>query len=229
MLTYRITNSCQAMSKPKGIYLLILIAGIMIIPGCTASLKTAGNQNNVKISLPRFFAPNFKKALYKADMTIYGRELTGLMLFKKSSGVVRVAFISEIGLKYFNLEIPTSDRAAVRFLYLNEMMNRKPVVRMLETSFRMLFLHYPENEKTYAFECDENRMIKVFKYKGEKAIYGYDENTGQVTDVRQNGLFKPRIRIEAGDYAVQYPSKIHIRQKKKIVIDLELIQDQNGQ
>ena len=225
MLIYLITNSCREMSKRKWIYLIFLVAGIAFLPGCSASKKAAGNENNIKVSLPRFFAPNFNKALYKTDMTIYGRELTGLMLFKKSNGIVRVAFISEIGLKYFNLEIPAGDTSAVKFLYLNEMLNRKPVVRMLETSFRILFLHYPGSEKTAAFKAEENRMIKILKYSGEKAIYEYDENSGQVFNARQKNLLKPKISITVSDYDVQYPSGIQIRLKKKMEINLRLLKD----
>ena len=205
--------------------LLILLVVIFFLPGCSGSKKAAVNESGIKISLPRFFAPNFKKALYKTDMTIYGRELTGLMLFKKSNGIVRVAFISEIGLKYFNLEIPASDTAAIKFLYLTEMMNRKPVIKMLETTFRMLFLHYPENAGVYVSVNEPDRMGKVFTFKGEKVIYNYNRNSGQVSSARQNKLLKPKINIVASNYAVQYPSRIQIRLKKKMEINLYLIEE----
>ncbi|NOX84373.1 MAG: hypothetical protein GXO86_00175 [Chlorobi bacterium] len=213
------------MSKPKWIYLFVLLAGVMILPGCSASKKTAVNESKVKVALPRFFAPNFKKALYKADMKIYGRELSGLMLFKKSNGVVRVAFISEIGLKYFNLEIPAGDTAAIKFYYLIDMINRKPVIKMLETSFRILFLHYPDSEKNYSFECHDGWMVSVLKNGGEKVNYSYQQNSGWVDSARQYGWFKPKIRVEASDYGVQYPSKIQVRLKKKMEINLVLIND----
>ena len=213
------------MSKIKRAYLLVMTAGILLLSGCSSPRNVVESKGNVKVSLPRFFAPNFNKVLYKADMTIYGRELTGLMLFKKSKGVVKVAFISEIGLKYFNLEIPASDTAAIRFHYLIDMMNRKPVINMLETSFRMLFLHYPENDKNYRFECHDGWMVNILKDQKEKVNYSYQQNSGWVESARQYGWLKPRIRIEASDYAVQYPSKIQIRLKKKMKIDLEVIEE----
>ena len=214
------------MNKPKRIYLLlVLMAGVIILAGCWGTKKTAATPGDIKVSFPRFFAPNFNKALYKAGLTVHGRELTGLMLFKKSNGIVRAAFISEIGMKYFNLEIPADDTATIRFDYLMDMLNRKPVTRFLDISFRILFMHYPANEKTYSFECNENRMITVMKYRGEKVIYGYDKISGQVTDVRQNGLFKPKIRVEADDYSGQFPAQIHIRLKNKMRMDLTLLED----
>ncbi len=213
------------MNSAARIYGFVFILLIGLLAGCSGSKKVTAGPENIKVSQPRIFAPNFKKALYKADMKVYGRELSGLMLFKKSKGSTRVAFISEFGLKYFDLEVPANDTAAVTFHYLIDLMNRKPVMKMLEISFGMLFLHYPENDRTYTFECQPGRNIKVIKYKGEKAIYGYEQHSGQVTDVRQNGLFKPKIRMEAGEYEVQYPSKIRFWQGKKIEIDLMLVEE----
>jgi len=204
-------------------FVFILLTGLLA--GCSGTHKMTAGADNIKAAQPRFFGPDFKKALYKADMTVYGHELSGLMLFKKSRGLVRVAFISEFGLKYFDLEVPASDTAAVTFHYLIDLMNRKPVVKMLKISFRMLFLHYPENEKNHAFNCHDEWMVKVFKDKGEKAIYSYVQNSGQVSSARQFGLFKTKVRMEAGDYTAQYPSGIHIWLKKKIKIDLVLIEE----
>ncbi len=213
------------MNNAGKIYAIVFMLLIGLLAGCTPSGMMTAGPGNIKVSQPRFFAPDFKKALYKADMNIYGRELSGLMLFKKSNGATRIAFISEIGLKYFEIEVPANDTASVTFHYLIDLMNRKPVLKMLEISFRILLLHYPENDRTYSFECQPGRIIKVYKSNGEKAIYGYEQHSGQVTDVRQNGLFKPKIRIEAGGYNGQFPAEIHIRLKKKMEINLKLIEE----
>lgn len=206
--------------KKYGFVFFLLIG---LVAGCSGSKKMTTEAGNMKVSQPHFFAPDFSKALYKADMNIYGRELSGLMLFKKSKGSTQVAFVSEFGLKYFEIEVPANNTAPVTFHYLMDLMNRKPVVKMLKTSFRMLFLHYPENEKNYSFECHDGWMVSVLKDRGDKVNYSYQQNSGWVESARQYGWFKPKIKMEASGYGGQYSSTIRIWQGKKIEIDLALI------
>lgn len=89
----------------------------------------------------------------------------------------------------------------------------------------MLFLHYPENAGVYVSVNEPDRIGKVFTFKGEKVIYNYNRNSGQVSSARQNKLLKPKINIVASNYAVQYPSRIQIRLKKKMEINLYLIEE----
>ena len=142
----------------------ISILFVLFTAGC-ASLKPAGLTRDAQpyqVPLPNgirggsyasFFRPPDTAWLFKASMDIKKHHLTGLLLVKRAQAqyqagttqpgpdpgmeknAFRVVFVNEIGMTYFDLEVkPDSFRVVSCF----EAMNKKVLLKVLETDFRIL-------------------------------------------------------------------------------------------
>lgn len=85
------------------------------------------------------FESGFTKALYSTEINIYGHNFSGLTLIKKTDNAYRVVAMSELGMKYFDLEFPIDEYDTVTKHYIMEVLNKKLLVNMIISDLRLLF------------------------------------------------------------------------------------------
>jgi len=138
------------------------------------------------------FPPGFEKALYKAELVFYGHTFNGLMMIKAfENESYKVAFISEVGMNFFDFELRkiTSDNKLN--LYINNIysaLDRQVFINSLEKYFSMLLspgINNKEN-KTYLKKDGSMIMIKVKSYKGKDAYMSKNliEPYTEITNLR---------------------------------------------
>ncbi len=163
---------CQA-------FLIFLFSGLVALIGCSTAQRVSPN-SQIKVSQPWIFRGDFQKALYKTDMLVYGNDLSGLTMIKKTGADYRVVLMSEFGLKYFDMEF-FSENDSVKVHYIINFLDRKPVIEMLENNFRLVFLIFPEKKKEKFFRDNMTKsMVKEIKYKRQKSRYTFDSSFGMV-------------------------------------------------
>jgi hypothetical protein len=103
-------------------------------------LKSYSRLENSDMAIPRVFPGDFKKAAYKTNMNVMGNELSGILLVKKTrSGEYRFVFVSEIGMKYFDLGIsPKGENNQERVYYLMPLLDRGGLEKILLDDFEKL-------------------------------------------------------------------------------------------
>lgn len=140
-----------------------LLSFVILIVLFGSSCKITG-YNSVKetpgIDSIYVFNNDFTKALYSTEINIYGHNLSGITLIKKTENAYRVVAMSELGMKYFDLEFPIDEYDTVTKHYIMEVLDKKLLVNMIISDLRLIF-NYPclcsckpkVNGGEYAADC----------------------------------------------------------------------------
>jgi hypothetical protein len=113
------------------ILVILLMSGVSTVsgqkPGFT--FNQAGRWSPV-------FPADLEKALFRATMDVMDHHMTGLMLIKRTSDTsFRINFSNEVGMTFFDLESTTGK---MKVISVFPDMNRKSLLSMLDTDFKML-------------------------------------------------------------------------------------------
>ena len=123
----------------------MLISILFIISSCSiAGYKPVANSEEYQINKLYIFDNDFKKALYKTNINIYGNNLTGLTLMKKTDSAMRVVSMSELGIKYFDFEFPDDTQKEFKVHYVMEPLNKEFVINKISKEFTFMFF-LPDN------------------------------------------------------------------------------------
>ena len=201
------------MIKRKDIFTKFTLLSLLVAMAFSMTAQPDG----IKLSQPWVFSNSFEKGLFKAEMRIYDNSLSGLIIIKRTGETFRAVFVSEIGIKYFDIEIGSNETNDFTVHYILEMLNRKQITAFIEDTFRMLTMSFGETKKESSFLCDgSGNMVKVTKTQNHgKFRYDYHPNFGQVNTMIQFGFLKKTlINIELSEYDYLSPSLIVAKQKK---------------
>jgi len=204
--------------------LLIIITVIISLLSCSPDyLKKYSKLENSDIKEPVVFDHDFKKAVYKTSFTVMGKQMTGILLIKiLEDQEYRFVFVSEIGLKYFDLGIsnsndslvfkshylmPALDRENIKdilfqdfsVLITNKLSNIKPVFYKETKSGNLAFTYYETNTKQVYFLNNEQDKIKQIVWKnkqcGKSEILLSNSQTSLIQTIKISNE-KYRILIE---------------------------------
>lgn len=186
---------------------------LLIILAC--SIVTKAQPDGIKIAQARVFGWTFTKNLYQAELTAMTHVISGMMLIKKTGDTYRAVFMSEIGLKYFDIEIGSTETGDYRVHYIMEMLNRKALNSFFETTLRMLTLNFGDVKKEYIFPCEEpGNTTQVIKTQHGKFSFDYQVNSGYISSMIHKRFLKKKLSIEASNYSHLAPATIKVEQKK---------------
>jgi phosphoribosylformylglycinamidine (FGAM) synthase PurS component len=152
----------------KSTKLLLRISGILalVLTSCATNtvVKDYSTMPLEKTSydVPYFSDPAFDY-VYKANITAYGHELTGIFIAKKiNSTAHRVVFTTEFGNKLLDFEISEND---FKVNSIVDELDRKMLINTLVTDFRLLLRsHYEiltqlENNESLVYHTVEGKMF----------------------------------------------------------------------
>ena len=148
----------------KNKFLLTTIVLVFLIVTQSCSPKYLAGYKELTLSdiqTPHIFPKNFSTARYKTKLKIMGRELSGLALIKKTSkNTARIVYMSELGMKYFDIEILNNDGNLVaKTHYLMSVLNRGAVQTLLENDFKILLSEIITNNPTKVYRNKLGKMI----------------------------------------------------------------------
>jgi hypothetical protein len=167
-------------------------------------------------SRPAIFQDNFTKAIYKTSFEFYNRSISGITVIKKTDSSYRMVSMSEVGLKYFDMEFFIEDSKESVVHYVMEVLNRKMLLSRLTSDFNLLF-NYPKNERR--INTVDKDLVKSgkFIYKGESKV--------EIVTI-SNFLTKARPIINISYSDAGTPSNIKIS-RSKINITFDEIKQNN--
>jgi hypothetical protein len=196
--------------------IISIIALALVVSSCRFSGFSAKYiSNNAKQSRPVVFPQDFTKALYKTDLSIYGRPLTGITVIKKDTTGFHVALVSEVGLKYYELFFPIDPNQEPQVNYIMDVMNYPPVVKGLTTSFKLLFRE-PVYDKRAHLKMNETGKTCLL-YNKDKQIttkYYFDWMSGNVEKIQQKNIIGTKTEIKLSNYETNTPGTILIHRGK---------------
>ncbi|RUA30977.1 MAG: hypothetical protein DSY76_01880 [Bacteroidetes bacterium] len=167
--------------------------------------------SKLEVTDPNVFPENFQKALYKTNIHLLNKDYSGIMFFKRmvDEQSVRMVFMSEFGLKYFDFELLDNGQFAVK--YILDELNKESIVNVLEQDMKLLF---PNKKQLSTSKLFYRKKTKTFmaKYRVEKGRYYYffDEQTAAVSRIEYSGAVFKKIIIRLSDYSDKIAKTIDI-------------------
>lgn len=146
------------MQKSTIPYSTISVFLALILSSCS-SLNVVKGYNPVALEKTTAEVPYFSNPemdyVYKANITIYGNELSGIFIAKKINDTThRVVFTTEFGNKLLDFEISETD---FKVNSIVEELDRKILINTLKTDFRLLL------KKSYVIKQQyDNQESKVY-------------------------------------------------------------------
>ncbi|WP_395048617.1 hypothetical protein [Flavobacterium sp.] len=139
-------------------YLIISVSFLFIISSCS-TLNVVKGYNPVAIETTEFEVPYFSNPemdyVYKANITVYGNELSGIFIAKKINDTThRVVFTTEFGNKLLDFEISETE---FKINSIVDELDKKILINTLKTDFRLLLRSNYVVKKQY-----DNKENKVF-------------------------------------------------------------------
>jgi hypothetical protein len=155
------------------------------------------------------FDSSFKKALYKGSLDISKHHLSGLFYLKRvSADSFRIAFSSELGMSYFDLEI-TRDKLIIHSCFPS--LKRKSLLHLIENDFRLLLF---ADTKIRRIKCSRSTdpELFVFRVKSTRGsfIYTCDKNSGKISRIQSSRAIIGKTDLRIYDYGGLLPVKVHI-------------------
>jgi len=99
------------------------------------------------------FKPIFTKALYKTNVEVTGKHLSGLLLLKlMPDSSTRIVFSNEMGFKYFDFEF--SAAGIFKVYYILPQMDKKPVLTTLRKDFEIVLMQHLDLQQSFARKKD---------------------------------------------------------------------------
>jgi hypothetical protein len=140
---------------------------MLLLAGCV-SIKPAHIKRDASPATPQLsgitrYAPPAASHMFKATLDIKKHHLTGLLIVKRmdstsgSQNIYRVVFMNEIGMTFFDLEIQTDSFKVVSSF---ESLNKKALMNILETDFRILTWNgLLKTKKSYRQQDSHNLVL----------------------------------------------------------------------
>jgi hypothetical protein len=180
---------------PKSMKLLLRISGILIfVLSSCATNKVVIDYKAVplgKSSLEvTYFSDPAIDYVYKANIAVYGKELTGIFIAKKINDTThRVVFTTEFGNKLLDFEISETD---FKVNFILEELDRKMLINTLVTDFRLLLRsHYDIIDQ---YENDENAIYSAL----DKSRINYlfiSKSTNRLSQIVHASKRKEKIKL----------------------------------
>ncbi|WP_395056702.1 hypothetical protein [Flavobacterium sp.] len=189
--------------------ILFLISILFLVVSCASNnfekeLKPVTLENTI-YNVPYFANPEIDYA-YKANISVYGNDLSGIFIAKKINATThRVVFTTEFGNKLLDFEISETD---FKVNSIVDELNRKILINTLKTDFKLLLknkfqikeqLEDTEN-KVYKSE-DESEFNYLFASKAEGKLFKIVHSTKRKEQISinftsENNTFAENIIIQ---------------------------------
>ncbi len=141
-----------------------------------------------------WFREDTGRYLYQSSIDIFRNNYSGLLFIKPLGDSHRVLFITETGIKIFDMEFfRTGD---FRVHYCLEAMNRKSVIKALGNDMTLMLYNIPENGKTKIMqEKGTGKMIIKSKDNNGTRYCTINDKTGKVDELIRTGTFTNKLNI----------------------------------
>jgi phosphoribosylformylglycinamidine (FGAM) synthase PurS component len=212
---------------PKSMKLLLRISSILVLvlTSC-ATNKVVKDYRTVPLEKTSLEVPYFSNPaidyVYKANITVYGNELTGIFIAKKINDTThRVVFTTEFGNKLLDFEISETD---FKVNFILEELDRKILINTLISDFRLLLRnHYTISEQ---FENSENNVYMALD-KNKMNYLFISKPTNRLSQIVHTSKRKEIINLFFSSENDIFAKKIVIQhQNIKLKIELNYFNQQ---
>jgi hypothetical protein len=201
--------------------ILFLISLLFIVTSC-ATYTLEKDLKLVTLEKSIYNAPYFSNSVtdyvYKANITVYGNELSGIFIVKKINETThRAVFTTEFGNKLLDFEISDT---TFKINFIVDEFNKKILINTLKMDFKLLL-----RNKFEVQEQLENELFKVYLIKdGKNFNYLYlNKSNNKLSKILLASKRKEKISIEYTSENDIFANSIIINDNLRLQIKLNFI------
>ena len=153
-----------------------------------------------------------KSIVFRTKMDFSNKHFSGLLVLKPAGKDCRIALITELGMKIFDVEF-----VGGKFIkhFALEGLDKKIILGTIRRDLQLL-LQIPDlvsPKKSFLHVSEPQRLVKG---RGNKATawYWVSSENGEVSRVENNAILPNQIRIELSEYEDNFPRKIELTHYK---------------
>jgi hypothetical protein len=167
----------SGIDSPRGLSLLVILC--LFLNSCTFGLLEGYRKTDQVSPAPvSWFRTDADHLLLNTAIDVMKNHFSGLMVIKSlPDGGFRVVFITEVGMKIFDLELIPGEKVKVH--YFMDALNKKILVRTLSGDLEFMLVLPPENEKPIVYDGPSAHKIVRFKHKRIRDYYEISPVTGK--------------------------------------------------
>lgn len=152
-----------------------------------------------------YFRDFSKDYLYKATISIYGRDMGGILAIKRKNDTLwRAAFMSEFGSTLLDISF---SKTASQLNYSIEKLDKKYIITTLVEDFRLLVL--PQRKVQKIYENKDNTLLKTVEDKGY-VFYYVDKDSQRLSKIVKTNRRKKKTSVYFSDFMENQPNTIQI-------------------
>jgi hypothetical protein len=171
---------------------LLYVSFLMVLCGCTRIYRNLAPATGTREDVEKF-RPAFKTTLYKAQVNVIGKYLSGLLIVKEMpDSTIRMLFSNEIGLKLFDFEFSLDGKFKV--YYVIKEMDRGPVIRTLRKDFELVMIR-PRNIDHLMVKEDSVHVYFIFPDRA--GFYSYLTNRSRTRLLEMQRASKKKVVVQA--------------------------------
>ncbi len=174
-------------------------------------------------SLKPIFGDNFNSFLFKTNITVYGKDYSGLLVTKQMSPKdYRVIFTTELGMKLFDFEFKDT---AFTLHYCVPQFNKPKLLKVIQKDIETLLMNNL-NKKTFEYFTDSKMLYSIHKSKNGKLdnYYFTDKSTAHLVKIDHAKKRRKKTTFILSNYQNDFPGNILIQHHDiKLKIELNLL------
>jgi hypothetical protein len=208
-----------------GLPLLILL---FCSSGCSFGLLEGYRKSEQADVIPvSWFKTNAEHLLMNTTIDMMKNHFSGIMVIKSiADSGYRVVFLTEVGLKIFDMEFVSGKPAKV--YYFMDVLNRKILVKTLSADIKLILMQTEEDRNTVVYENSPGLKMVKYKYNGTTDYYEISTLTGKPVHAYQVSGTSKKARV---DYysrnGMQIDSVSLVHYHIKLRIGMHLINENN--
>ncbi len=135
------------------------------------------------------------RAIYKVSIELFRNNLSGLFVIVNADSLYKVGFVSEMGIKFFDMII---DDDGYEVVYCMDALNRKPVLNSIARSLKYIIEDPVKHEGDFFVNEDNEVVYMLSDNDGWKRKYYLDNN--HVEQIVGRRLLRKKVFVNLDNY-----------------------------
>jgi hypothetical protein len=203
--------------------LLLSSLFIALLCSCNSGHYKSLERSSTTAAAPKpIFGENFNSFLFKANIDVYGRKLSGLLITKQvEPRNYRVIFTTELGIKLFDFEFRDS---SFTLHYSIPQFNRPKLLNMIRQDIQTLLMNDLNPSALIQLQT-KDKTLDVFKQDDElHDLYYFSDKSGKLERIERGRKNSKRVTYHLQEYKDQFPNRILIdHHDAKLDMELNLL------
>jgi len=169
------------------------------------------------------FGENFNSFLFKTNITVYGKNYSGLLVTKQlQPNDYRVIFTTELGMKLFDFEFKDT---SFTLHYCVPQFNRARLLKIIQNDIELLLMNNLSNKNNVDFFDKKNKFrIHRTDYNSRNNYYFTELSSNHIIKIEHAKKRAIKTTFTLDNYVDDFPNAIFIKHHDiKLKIELNLL------